>query len=170
MYCQSCGTETQPGLNYCNRCGAQVTSLATAQAERVVFVPSDVTGPVRWLAATICLTMLLGCTILFTAIGFLSSRGVQADPLVVISGLGLIGIFVIELSLIRMMSRLIFEGRGQAQLAAAQKANARELRPASAAQQLAQPAPIPNVTTGPMHSVTEHTTRTLAEAYREPRA
>ena len=166
MYCQSCGTETQPGLNYCNRCGAQVVSLATPPAERVVFVPGDVTGPVRWLAATICLTMILGFTVLFTAIGYLSGRGVQADPLVVIAGLGLIGIFVVELSLIRMMSRLIFEGRGQAQLAGAKKWNAPGLRPA-AAQQLAQPDA---VTTGPTHSVTDHTTRTLEHAFRAPRA
>jgi threonine dehydrogenase-like Zn-dependent dehydrogenase len=169
MYCQSCGTETQPGLNYCNRCGAQVTSLATPQAERVVFVPSDVTGPVRWLAATICATMILGFIVLFTAIGHLAGRGVQADPLVVIAGLGLIGIFVVELSLIRMMSRLIFEGREQAQLAAAKKSNAQELRPASA-QQLAQPAPVSTAATGPVHSVTDHTTRTLEHAYRESRA
>ena len=165
MYCQSCGTEVQPGLNYCNRCGEQVVSLAASPAERVVFVPGDVTGPVRWLAATICATMILGFTVLFTAIGHLAGRGVQTDPLVVIAGLGLIGIFVIELSLIRMMSRLIFEGREQAQLAAARKSSARELRPA-AAQQLAQPA----VAAGLAHSVTDHTTRTLEHAYREPRA
>lgn len=165
MYCQSCATEIQPGLNYCKRCGAQVTSVATAQAENVVFVPTDVTGPVRWIAATICLTMILGFTLLFTAIGFLAGRGLPTDPLVIISGLGLIGIFVVELSLIRMMSRLLFEGRAQAQLAAAMKSNASELRPASAPQ-LAQTA----VTTGPMHSVTDHTTRTLEQAYRESRA
>lgn len=167
MYCQSCGTEIQPGLNYCNRCGAQVTGLAAAaQAERVVLVPADVTGPVRWLAATICATMLIGFIVLFTAIGHLAGRGVQTDPLVVIAGLGLMGIFAMELSLIRLMSRVIFEGREQrAQLAAAQRASAPELRPA-AAQQLTQPA----VTTGPMHSVTDHTTRTLEHAYREPRA
>lgn len=165
MYCQSCGTEIQPGLNYCNRCGAQVTGLATAPAERVVFMPSDVTGPVRWLAATICATMILGFIILFTAIGHLAGRGVQTDPLVIIAALGLIGIFVVELSLIRMMSRLIFEGREQAQLAGAKMANVNELRPASA-QQLTQTA----VATGPMHSVTDHTTRTLEHARREPRA
>ena len=165
MYCQSCGTEVQPGLNYCNRCGAQVVSLAASPAERVLFVPGDVTGPVRWLAATICATLILGFIVLFTAIAHLAGRGVHADPLVVIAGLGLIGIFVTELSLIRLMSRLIFEGRAQAQLAAARSAGAPDLRPA-AAQQLAQPA----VTTGPMHSVTDHTTRTLGHAYREPRA
>lgn len=166
MYCQSCGTETQPGLNYCNRCGAQVTSPATPQSGHVVFVPTDVTGPVRWLAATICVTMILGFIILFTAVAHLAGRGIHTDPLIVISGLGLIGIFVVELSLIRMMSRLIFEGREQqAQLAAARKSNANELRPA-AAQLLAQPA----VATGPMHSVTDHTTRTLEHAYRGPRA
>jgi hypothetical protein len=165
MYCQSCGTEIQPGLNYCNRCGAQVVSLATAQDDRVVYVPADVTSPMRWLAATICLTMILGFIILFTAIGNLAGRGVQTDPLVIIAGLGLIGIFVTELALIRMLSRLLFESRGQGQLPAAKKSKANELRPA-AAQQLTPPS----VTTGPIHSVTDHTTRTLEHAYREPRA
>lgn len=167
MYCQSCGAEVQPGLNYCNRCGAQVAAgLAPSQAERLVLVPGDATGPVRSIAATICLTMILGFIILFTAIGHLAGRGVPTDPLVIISALGLTGIFVVELSLIRMMSRLLFEGRAQSQLAAATKSNANELRPASAPQ-LAQPAA---VATGPMHSVTDHTTRTLEHAYRETRA
>ena len=165
MYCQSCGTEIQAGLNYCNRCGAQVLSLAAAQDERVA--PVDVTGPIRWIAATVILTMLIGFIVLFTAIGHLAGRGVTSDPLVIIAGLGLVGIFVTELSLIRMMSRLIFESRGQGQqrLPAARQSNANELRPASA-QQLAQPS----ATTGPMHSVADHTTRTLEHAYREPRA
>lgn len=166
MYCQSCGAEVQPGLNYCNRCGAQVTSLAASQAERVALAPGDATGPVRWLAATICATMILGFVILFTAIGHLAGRGVQTDPLVIISAIGLTGIFVVELSLIRMMSRLLFEGRAQAQRAAARKPSADELRPASA-RQLAQPAA---AATGPAHSVTDHTTRTLEHAYREPLA
>ena len=64
-----------------------------------------------------------------------------------------------------MMSRLIFEARGQGRLPAAKKSNAGELRTAPA-QQLIQPA----VAAGPMHSVTDHTTRTLEQAYREPRA
>jgi hypothetical protein len=165
MYCQSCGTEIQLGLNYCNRCGAQVTSPATAHDERVAPAPVDATSAVGWLAATICLTLILGLTILFVAIGALSGRGVQNDPLVIFVGLGLIGIFVMELSLIRMMSRLIFEGRQQGRLPAVRKPNVNELRPA-AAPQLAQPS----VTTGPMHSVTDHTTRTLEHAFREPRA
>ena len=165
MYCQSCGTEIQPGLNYCNRCGAQVTSLAAAHDERVVFVPADVTSPVRWLAATICLTMIFGMIVLFSTIGNLVGRGVPTEPLVVIAGVGLVGIFVTELSLIKMLSRLLFESRGQGRLPAADKSKASELRPA-AAQQLTPPS----VTTGPIHSVTDHTTRTLGHAYREPRA
>ena len=165
MYCQSCGAEIQPGLNYCNRCGAQVVSLAAAQGERLTLAPVDLTGPVRWLAATICLTMILGFTILFVALGALARSGVPSDPLVIIAGLGLTGIFVTELALIRMMSRLLFEARAQGRLPAAKRPNANELRPAPA-QQLAQPA----ATTGPVHSVTDHTTRTLEQAFREPRA
>ncbi|HLL75003.1 MAG TPA: hypothetical protein VK421_07030 [Pyrinomonadaceae bacterium] len=165
MYCQSCGTEIQPGLNYCNRCGAQVTGLAQAEDERVVFLPTDLTSPVRWIAATICLTMILGFVILFTAIGGLARSGVPTDPLVIIAGLGLTGIFVTELTLIRMMSRLLFEAREQGRLPAAKKSKAGGLRPAPA-RQLAEPA----LTTGPVHSVTDHTTRTLGRAYREPLA
>lgn len=165
MYCQSCGTEIQQGLNYCNHCGAAVAGLAAAQDGRVVFVPTDVTSPVRWLAATICLTLIFGLIILFSTIGNLVGRGLPTEPLVVIAALGLTGIFVLELSLVRLLSRLLFESRGQGQLAAAKKSDAKELRPA-AAPQLARPA----VTTGPMHSVTDHTTRTLGHALREPRA
>lgn len=166
MFCQSCGTEIQPGLNYCNRCGAQVVSLAAQGEHAAAPAPADLTSPVRWLAATICLTMILGFVILFTGIGYLAGRGVPVDPLVIISGLGLTGIFVTELSLIRMLSRLLFEARGQGRLpAAAKKSKPNGLR-AAAAQQLAQTP----VTTGSMHSVTDHTTRTLEQAYRERRA
>jgi hypothetical protein len=165
MYCQNCGTEIQPGLNYCNRCGAQVTSLTASEGEHVVLVPADVTGPVRWVAATIFLTLISGMIVLFSTIAHLAGRGVTAAPLVVIAGLGLTGIFVIELSLIRILSRLLFEAREQGQLAAPGKSKANDLRPA-AAQRLAQPS----VTTGPIHSVTDHTTRALGHAYREPRA
>jgi hypothetical protein len=164
VYCQSCSAEIQPALNYCNRCGAQVAALA-AQDERVVFVPADVSGPVRWLAATICLTLLIGFTILFTAVGHLAGRGITGDPLIALIVLGLAGIFTTEFLLIRMMSRLLFESGEQARPAAAGKSKPNELRPAAA--QRLSPA---SVTTGPMHSVTDHTTRTLAEAYREPRA
>lgn len=166
MYCQSCGTEIQPGLNYCNRCGAQVTSLAGTQDERVVFVPADVNGPVRTLAATICLTLIFGMIVLFTTIGNLAGRGVTTAPIVAIAIFGLTGLFATELSLIKMLSRLLFEARERNYLSAAKKSAANELRPAAAAQQLTPPS----ATTAPVHSVTDHTTRTLGHAYREPRA
>jgi hypothetical protein len=115
---------------------------------------------VRWLAATVCLTMLFGFIILFTAVGALANRGLPVDPLVIISALGLCGIFVIELSLIRIISRLLFEAKESLRLPAAKASGANELGPASAPH-LVQPA----ITTGPIHSVTDHTTRTLGQSH-----
>jgi hypothetical protein len=69
MYCQACGAEIQPGLNYRNRCG----SLVNISATREVVVPADLTSPVRWVSATIGLSFLIGLAIIFVSLAGLVS-------------------------------------------------------------------------------------------------
>jgi len=163
MYCQFCGTENQAGLNYCNRCGAQFS--ATLAARDSAAPVADLTGPMRWLAATICLTMLIGFGILFITVGRLASWGVHSEPLVAITFFGLAAIFGTEFMLIRMMSRLLTAAKDEGRLNGPRRAGKKEL---------ISPAPRgfiqPPAYADPLGSVTEHTTRTFSPGYKGPRA
>lgn len=168
MYCQSCGTENQAALNYCNRCGAQVVAAprdADAVAAAATVVPVDLTGPMRWLAATICLTMLIGSGILLITLIGLANMGIRGEPLVAITFFGLAAIFGTEFMLIRMMSRLLTAAKDEGRFIGQKRAGKKELK-APAPQQLIQPS---SIYTDPLGSVTEHTTRAFSPGYKEPR-
>lgn len=169
MYCQACGTEIQAGLNYCNRCGAVVNSSLSAPATKPEPMLVDIKSPVRTLGATITLTTLLGLTILFVALAGLASaeRPLPADLLGVVSVVGLLMILIIDVMLIRILSRVV-----QLPVAPAPtlpprsgRAEARELHPP--ATQTYMPASTDPL---PVASVTDHTTRTFHPVYKEPRA
>jgi hypothetical protein len=161
MYCQACGAEIQAGLNYCSRCGASVTSPATKE----VMVPVDLSSPVRWVSATVGLTFLVGLIIIFTAIGSIAMRGFNNDSVMAIAFFGLMTLGCIELSLIRLLSRLLGVSKERGTLANLVR-RSKELKTPQPVQYI-QPAP---AYTDPLPSVTEHTTRTFSDAYREPRA
>ncbi|MFL6230596.1 MAG: hypothetical protein ACJ741_17635 [Pyrinomonadaceae bacterium] len=161
MYCQACGTEIQPGLNYCSRCG----SSASVPATKEVLVPVDLTSPVRWVSVTVGLTFLAGLVIIFTAIAGLSMRGLNSDNVMAIAFAGMVTLGCIELSLIRLLSRLLGVSKERGTLANVFHRSKQLKTPQP--QQYIQPAP---TYTDPLPSVTEHTTRTFAAAYREPRA
>ncbi|CAN5240974.1 hypothetical protein BH18ACI2_BH18ACI2_01260 [soil metagenome] len=153
MYCQSCGAERQPGLNYCNRCGA-AASVAPSQA----LAPIELGGPFRVIGLTIGLTTVIGLAILFIGLGGLSSGG-NGDLLAWIGFLGFVTLLGIDLALVRLLSRLLKSTQESGRPIQIGKAKAKELRPAQ---------------TGPvfpdrMSSVTEHTTRTFSPIYKEPR-
>ena len=163
MYCQTCAAEIQPGLNYCNRCGAQV-HVAPAPRE-VVIAPVDLTSPTRWLAATICLTLFIGFGMLLLTLIGLANMGIHGEPLVAITVFGLFAIFGTEFMLIRMMSRLLLSAKEEGRFFGSKRAGKKELRP-PAPQGFIQPPAY----TDPLGSVTEHTTRTFSPTYKEPRA
>ena len=159
MYCQTCGTEIQPGLNFCNRCGAPANGPGAPAHE---LVPVDVSGAVRWISLTVLLTMILGIGVLFIAVAGLASSGaLRGGAVPFITFVGLLAILFTELSLIRVLSRLLSAAKGRAALAPAGKPGARELR--QPAPQYVVPPP-PHSYRGPVPSVTEHTTRTFDAA------
>lgn len=159
MYCQTCGAEIQPGLNYCNRCGAQVSALAPRE-------PADLTSPVRWLAATIILTLIFGSGMLIMLLFALAKIGVRGEPLTAAAVFGLAAVFGTEFMLVRTLSRLLLSPRGEGRRFGAGGRGKKEL-PNAAPAQLFQP---PAAYTDPLPSVTEHTTRTLEQAYRAQHA
>jgi hypothetical protein len=167
MYCQACGTEIQTGLNYCNRCGVAVNSslLSPASGQEIALV--DIKSPVRTIGATITLTTLLGMAMLFFALSGLSSaeRPLPADLLGVVSVVGLLTILIIDVMLIRILSRIVqLPVAAPALKAQPKRSEARELHtPAAQTYMPTSTDPLP------VSSVTEHTTRTIHPIYKEPR-
>ena len=168
MYCQTCGTEIQTGLNYCNRCGAAVGSSSSSPATRPETTVVDIKSPVRTLGVTITLTTLLGFMILFFSLSGLAAaeRPLPADLLGVLSVVGMLTILIIDVMLIRILSRLVqlpvasptLEGQSR-------RSESRELHaPAAQTYMPASTDPLPAA------SVTDHTTRTFHPIYTEPRA
>jgi hypothetical protein len=168
MYCQTCGTEIQTGLNYCNRCGAVVNSSLSAPATKPEPMLVDIKSPVRTLGATIMLTTLLGLTILFVALGGLASaeRPLPSELLGLLSVAGLLMILIIDVMLIRILSRVVqLPTAAPALSSRSGRSESRELHPPAA--QTYMPASTDPL---PVASVTDHTTRTFHPVYKEPRA
>ncbi|HEV2799568.1 MAG TPA: zinc ribbon domain-containing protein [Pyrinomonadaceae bacterium] len=164
MFCQTCGTEIQTGLNYCNRCGAMVnSSLATRPEPALV----DITSPVRTIGATITLTTLLGLCILFFALGGLASavRPLPDDLIGVLGVVGLLMILIIDVMLIRILARLVQlpVAKSSQQLPQPKRNESRELNPPAAQTYISAASTDPL----PVNSVTDHTTRTFHPIYKE---
>ena len=163
MYCQTCAAEIQPGLNYCNRCGAVVNaSLSNRQETALV----DITSPVRTLGATVALTTLMGLTIIFIALDNFSSKGLPPELLGMICAAGFFLILVIDVLLIRILSRIVQLPVATPSLQTQAKHHEpKELHTPQAQTYMPASATDPL----PAASVTEHTTRTFHPAYKEPR-
>src|SRR2546422_4982848 len=103
MYCPSCGTETPAGLNYCNRCGANLVSQVAAPVQ---FVPINLTKPI----------LIMGVVILFITLG--GFAGIISGTIEMVEGgagsvspaipvLGIPSLLTIDILLIRQLSKLI---------------------------------------------------------------
>lgn len=158
MFCQACGAEIQPGLNYCSRCG----SMAGGSLTKEVVMPVDLATPVRWVSATVGLTFLFGLATILIAVTGLASWGFQRDGVMAIAFFAFVTLLGVEVSLIRLLSRMLgVQGQGH-WLHRPKKTEAKEtgIKP----QHFIQPA---TAYTDPLPSVTEHTTRTLGATHRE---
>ena len=154
MFCPSCGAEYAIGLNYCNRCGANL-SAAPAQTE---FAPINVTKPIVMISLAIMLITILGFAAVTEGAAKLAEIFKQNDPVVLTIIFGMGTILVTDIMLIVQLSRLINAALGQ-------RSQPKKLPKQESAKQIAPPAPAPYL---PLGSVTDHTTRTLQPAYREP--
>lgn len=169
MYCQTCAAEIQPGLNYCNRCGAVVNaSLATRPETPPTTALVDLKSPVRTLGAAVTLTTLIGITIIFMALDAMSARALPVELLAMMGTAGLFLILVIDVFLLRILSRLV-----QLPVAASAAPQVQKKRPE--ARELPTPQvqiymPASATDPLPVSSVTDHTTRTFHPVYKEPQA
>ena len=165
MYCQTCAAEIQHGLNYCNRCGAVVNTSLTARPETPAALV-DLESPVRTLGAAVTLTTLIGITIIFIALDSMSGRALPPELLAMMAAAGFFLILVIDVMLIRILSRLVQLPVAPAPQPQFKRTETRELHapPAQTFMPASSTDPLP------VASVTDHTTRTFHPVYKEPRA
>lgn len=150
MYCPSCGSEITVELNYCNRCGANLSVPANIAAPAA---PVRLTGP----------SVVVGLTIIGALIVILSSAvklveiGLNPVALAWIVIFSLATLFGCSALLIRFWSMII---RTQRSSLSSPPVRTRQ-------KEVGTPQQLPP-RYEPAGSVTENTTRTFAPIYREP--
>lgn len=152
MYCPTCGNETTGELKYCNRCGANLM-LPSGN------MPPQAIGPVKLTAPSVVLglTITVGLGIIFGGATEFARMGLHPAAITWIVLFSMATLFGCTAMLIRFWSKMLTLQRQSP----APPQNVRPLVERGVPQQLPQRfEPIP--------SVTEHTTRTFAPAYREP--
>ena len=157
MFCPTCGAESI-GLNYCNRCGANLT--APVASPIVQFVPVSVTKPILIIGILIALITLGGFGGIVSGTIQMVERGAGGvSPALPIFGLPCI--LIIDILLIRQLSKLISAALSPNRIQDPQaplpmQSDARYIPPTTTARLESAP------------SVTENTTRFLEETYRPP--
>jgi len=150
MFCPSCGTEYTIELKYCNRCGANLGTNLAPQVEPVIV---NVTKP----------TLIIGLLMLLVTLGGFGSVIVGAislaqilhgnDSFMAIILFGMLTILIIDIYLVRLLSRLINAALSTNTQPRVAQANI----PAGMMGQF--PAPTTTARLQSMPSVTENTTR-----------
>jgi predicted nucleic acid-binding Zn ribbon protein len=155
MYCATCGTPLAPGLSFCNRCGTSLNKERAASQEKSL-VGSLITAVV--LVAMVGLGTMCG-----GAIALKNGAELKEPGVVLFMVMTFVIVALIELFLLRQVSRVIESGRKQEQLDQLPQ------------QPLFQPALVPasevraaqlRTALEPVTSVTENTTRTLEHSFR----
>jgi hypothetical protein len=156
MFCPYCGTESTQGLNYCNRCGGNLSTPAQASAPFEHHAPSAGT---TWAAGvTMTLLVVIGLGFLFGMMRDLVHTGHSPDAVVVIMMCGVLTILGSLFMLTRFWMRVlgVRSVKAEKSLPGTRPSHTNELGPSRFdALPDAQPA-----------SVTEHTTRTLEHVKR----
>jgi hypothetical protein len=141
---------------------ASLTNRPETQTAALV----DLKSPVRTLGAAVTLTTLIGFTIIFIALDGLSRGPIPPEVLGMMGAAGMFLLLVIDVLLIRILSRLVQLPVAAPSLQTQPKRpEARELHTPPA--QTYMPAATEPL---PVSSVTDHTTRTFHPVYKEPRA
>src|SRR5262249_27649393 len=156
MFCPSCGAESPIELNYCNRCGANLTSAQVAEV-----TPISITKPVFIIGAVLLFITLGGFAGILSTVGELATRAGGDDLLMAIVSFGMITILTIDVLLFVLLWKLI-----NAALSSHKNPKGKKTAPPMDQVRFAQP------TTAQLElapSVTENTTRFFEPVYREPR-
>ncbi len=157
MFCPSCGAEYTIELKYCNRCGANLSNLTSAEP---IVTAVDVTKSLAIIGTTMAGLNLGGFVAVIAGATALASKSFATDPIMAIVMLGMITILVTDIFLARQLSKLI-----SASLSSPKPPKFKQPPAAATPAQLRQPQPA-QLQGAP--SVTENTTRLFEPAYREP--
>lgn len=164
MYCPICGSHSTQGLNYCKRCGTNLTAQPQDVAPMVP--PRLYTGAV-WPIALAAVAITLGGLgiVISTAFDLMrplyegeTPRG--GDPAPVVVAMLVLGAGTI-VAVVALLIRLFMRMTGISQPESRAVAPANTITTAPPVVQL--PAPPAS-----MSSVTEHTTRNFDAVYKEP--
>lgn len=148
MFCPSCGTEST-GLNYCNRCGANLSVSVTTTVD---LPPINLTKPILILGAVATILTLGGFFMVLESATVLATRtNAGGDLPMAIVFFGMITVLTLDILLLRQMSKLI-----NAALFPEKRAKQTRLGPQQQAFQIPQSNP---ARLAPGASVTENTTR-----------
>ena len=156
MYCPTCGNEISVGLKYCNRCGANLAIVPETYPVPVV-KPMKVTLP----AIILGLTITIGIGVTVSSATEMAQMHLPPAAIVFIVLFGLATLFGCTALMLRFwlkvltMNREIHQPQNQIRPPVQMPAQMSGAR----AQFPPQLEPVP--------SVTEHTTRTFSQAYRE---
>ena len=150
MYCPSCGNEITVELNYCNRCGANLTLPASN-------FPAPIIAPVKLAAPTIVLglTVTGGLGIIFGGASEFVKMGLQPAAIIWIVLFGMATLFGSSALLIRFWSKMLSLQRETPTLTQ----SVRRVKGVPQQQLPPRLEPVP--------SVTENTTRTFSPVYRD---
>ena len=149
MYCPSCGTEST-GLKYCNRCGANLTTLTTPPE----IIQINLTKPAVLIGIIMMFLTLGGFTLLIVGARMLASVMHGDDPLMGLLIMGMLVIMIIDIILARQLTKLINAALKPTSQATMPAANP-PAQLSHSAQQFVPPG-----------SVTENTTRFFEGPYR----
>ncbi len=161
MYCPSCGSEYTVELKYCNRCGA---NLSAAPEEQVQMAPVSLAKPTLIIGAVLAVLTIMGFGMVIAGAVELSHNprfGEDAIAAIVVPGM--LTILVIDILLVRQLSKII-----TASLSSSTQVQPKRTKalPNPTMAQLPQP---PTSRLQGVPSVTEGTTR-FFEPYRAPTA
>lgn len=156
MYCPSCGNEIPVELKYCNRCGANLASVPETYSVPAA-KPIKITIPVMVLGFTVT----LGLGLIFNTASELAGRQMHPAAITWMVLFGLATLFGCTALMLRFLLKVL-------------QMNREFYQPQP---QIRPPVQMPAQMTGagptyqprlePVPSVTEHTTRTFSQAYRE---
>jgi hypothetical protein len=157
MFCPSCGAESI-GLNYCNRCGANLTAPIAAPA--VQFAPISLTKPILIIGILVAMITLGGFGgIVSGTIEMVRNGAGNMSPALPIFGLPCI--LVIDILLLRQLSKLISAAMSPKPVQTPQLQQPMQNDP-----RFVPPTMTARLEGAP--SVTENTTRFFEPVYREP--
>jgi len=104
MFCPSCGAESTIELNYCNRCGA---NLSPALFPTANITPINLTKPIAIIGAVVLFLTLGGFAGVLSTATDISTQAGGGDLTMAIIFFGMVTILTIDILLIRQLSKLI---------------------------------------------------------------